>query len=315
MHELPSCNFEASLTWREILRLFPLKERWLDGDGFRLYYWTHPLYREGISTPFRDQLALEWEGTKPPSQIDFSSLIFRTGLLGNTNFLFKDVGLPVFKLPEAQGGLVNDYVNSEVALDDDIEKRFKHSARKNLRKAQEDYRLAIEINPEGVFENFYRMYLLNRRRLGVLPYPSRFFRTLFEFGGKKVVVFACRAPGEVLGYLVCYLHGNEMISGHIAYDFEQRHKRISDFLFMSAFQWGRANGFSLYRFGADNVNQTSLIESKQKLGAIVRPQWDFRLHPKPIREDRPNSPVRRLLRATPMPLFRYSGNLTKLYFG
>jgi len=40
--EVPSCTFEASLAWREILRLFPLKEQWLEGNGFRLYYWTHP---------------------------------------------------------------------------------------------------------------------------------------------------------------------------------------------------------------------------------------------------------------------------------
>lgn len=312
VHEVPSCTFEASLAWREILRLFPLKERWLDGDGFRLYYWTHPFYREAISTPFRDRLALVWEGATPPPKFDFAALAVRTGW---ADFVVKDVGALTPKLPDAQAGLVNDYVNSEVSLDGDIEKRFKYSARKNLRKAQEDYSLAIEINPEGVFENFYRMYLFNRRRLGVLPYPSRFFRALFELRGKTVVVFACRSPEEALGYLVCYLHGNEMISGHLAYNFEQRHKRISDFLFMSAFQWGRTNGFTTYRFGADNRNQASLIESKQKLGAMVRPQWDFRLRPKPISEDRPDSLVRRLLRAAPMPLFRHTGSLTKLYFG
>jgi hypothetical protein len=314
-HEAPSCTFEASLAWREVLRLFPVKERWLDGNGFRIYYWTHPLYRKAISTPFRDRLALEWEGIKPPSQIDFSQLIFQAGFLGSSNFVLKDVGSPVFKLPEARGGLVNDYINSEVILDTEIEKRFKHSALMSLYNAERKYNLSLEINPTSNFENFYQMYLFTRQRLGVLPYPSNFFRELFNLRGEKLVIFSCNSSEGILGYLLCYLHGNEMISGHTVYDFSQRHKRISDYLYLRAFQWGRANGFSVYRFGADNVNQTSLIESKQKLGAIVRPQWDFRLHPKPIKEDRPSSPVRRLLRVTPMPLFRYSGNLTKLYFG
>jgi hypothetical protein len=310
VHEVPSCTFEASLAWREILRLFPLKERWLEGDGFRLYYWTHPLYREAISTPFRDRLALVWEGAAPPSEFDFAALAVRTGC---TDFVVKDVGALIPKLPDAHAGLVNDYVNSEVSLDGNIEKRFKYSARMSLRNAQQKYNLTVGINSEGIFENFYQMYLSTRRRLGVLPYPSNFFRALFELRGETVVVLSCRSLEGTIGYLVCYLHGREMISGHLVYDFEQRHKRISDFLFMSAFQWGHANGFTTYRFGADNRNQTSLIESKQKLGAVARPQWDFRLRPKLI-EDLPDSPVRRLLRATPMPLFRHTDSMIKIYF-
>jgi len=291
-----------------------LKERWVDGNGFRLYYWTHPLYRQAISTPFRDRLALEWEGIKPPSQIDFSPLFFRAGFLGRPNFVMKDVGLPVFKLPEAQGGVVNDYINSEVILDTNIEKRFKHSALMSLYSAEKKYNLSIEVNSKSNFENFYQMYLLTRQRLGVLPYPSVFFRELFNLRGEKLIIFTCNSSEGILGYLVCYLHGNEMISGHTVYDFKQRHKRISDFLYLSAFQWGRTNGFKSYRFGADNLNQTSLIESKRKLGAIVRPQWDFHLHPKLICEDRPDSLVRRLLRATPATIFRQTGYLTNLYF-
>jgi hypothetical protein len=291
-----------------------LKERWLDGDGFRLYYWTHSLYRGSISTPFRDRLALEWEGVEPPKSFDLSGLTPLTKHLDVVDFVFKDVGLSVFKLPEDQGRLVSDYVNSEVILDSDIEKRLKHSARKNFRKAQEEYRLTLEINPKDECENFYRIYLVNRKKLGVLPYPCYFFRALFDLSDKTLIVFACRSPEGILGYLICYLHGNEMISGHMAYDFEQRHKRISDFLFISAFIWGRENGFTSYRFGADNLNQISLIESKQKLGAIIRPQWDFRMRPKQISKDRPTSPVRRLLRVAPMTLYRHSGILTKLYF-
>lgn len=311
VREVPSCTFEASQTWREILQLFPLKERWLEGDGFRLCYWEHPFYRGAVTTPFRDRLALSWDGGRPPSRIDFFALATRAGC---ADFIAKDVGAFVAQSSDDQVGLVSDYVNSEVCLDGDIEKRLKYSARKNLRKAQEDYGLVVDINPDGVLQDFYRMYLRSRQRLGVLPYPWRFFRALFELRGGAVVVFSCRSKQEILGYLVCYLHGGEMISGHLAYDFEQRHKRISDFLFMSAFQWGRSNGYVVYRFGADNRNQASLIESKQKLGAVARPQLDFRFRPQRNNKNSPDSPVRRILRAMPMPLFRYTGGLTSLYF-
>ena len=229
------------------MRLFPLKERCVEGDGFCLYYWTHPFYQGAVSTPFRDRMALTW-GDNVPSGTDIATLV--TCSVG-PNFIIKDLGVMVDTLSMGQSGLVHDYVNSEVTLDGEIEKRFKPSARKNLRKAQQEYGLTIEIDAEGVFENFYGMYLNNRRRLGVLPYPRLFFRSLFDFRGSSVVVFVCRSSKEILGFLICYLHGHEMISGHLAYDFNQRHKRISDFLFMSAFHWGYVNGFNQYRFGAE----------------------------------------------------------------
>lgn len=309
---IASCTFEASPAWRGILKQFPLKERWLDGNGFRLYYWTHPLYRSAISTPFRDRLALVWDGAALPSEFDFTSLAVQTGC---TNLVVKDVGALTAELLDDQSGMFSDYINCEVRLDGNIASRLRHSARKNFRKAWEDFDLTIEVNPEGVFENFYDMYLRTRHRLGILPYPKSFFRALFGLREDAVVIFACRSPEGPLGYLLCYMHGHEMISGHLTYIFEQRRKRISDFMFVSAFQWGQNNGFSIFRFGADNSNQVSLIQSKQKLGAIARPQWDFHLQQRSKSNDCPNSPVRRMIRSTPHSLFRSTGRLTSLYFG
>lgn len=307
-----SCTFEASSAWRKILGQFPLKERFLDGNGFRLYFWTHPLYKVAISTPFRDRLALVWDGEKPPLDFDFNSLVKSTGC---DDLLLKDVGPFLSNTPSMQPRIMNNYINCEVCLDKDIEKRLRHKGRRNIRKACEIYDLNLEINPEGIFEEFYKMHLSTRHRLGVLPYPKSFFTELFELRNDTVVIFMCRSPQGSLGFLLCYIHGIEMISGHMVYIFEQRHQRICDFLYLSAFQWGRANGFSTFRFGADNRNQVSLIKSKEKLGATHREQWDFQLKQKLNSGNQPNSLPRRLLRSTPNSIFRHMGHLTKMYFG
>lgn len=293
------------------MRLFPLKERCLEGDGYRLYYWTHLLYRTAISTPFRDRLALEWEGAVQPSGLELASLAIRTRC---SDVVFKDVGMFVSGIPGPGTGLVQEYVNCDVSLDEGLEQGFGRSARKNFRRAQEDYGLTVDVNPRDAFEDFYRLYLASRRQLGVLPYPRKFFWKLFDYIGDAVVMFRCNSPEGVLGYLICSLYGPEMISSHLAYRYEQRQKRITDFLFMNAFQWGRRNGFSTYRFGADSLDQASLLRSKLKLGGVSRPQWDYHLRPALKAEDRPDSVVRRLLRAMPMPLFRHTGKLTGLYF-
>jgi hypothetical protein len=208
----------------------------------------------------------------------------------------------------------SSYINSYVTLDSGLEGRFHSSARKNLRKAEQDYELLLAVNPSDNFESFYDLYVETRRRLGVLPYSRSFFRRLFDWRGTASVVFACRSGRTDLGYLICYLHGGEMISAHIAYDFGQRHKRIADFLFANAFRWGRANGYERYRFGADNGNQAGLIQSKVKLGAVPYEQIDFQIPVAPAAKDDPDSVARQIIRAVPRPAFGLLHVLTQGYF-
>ena len=311
MRKFQSCTFEASTAWRQLLRQFPLKERSLDGDGFRLYFWTDPLYAGAISTPFRDRIAVAWDDKSSTPDIDFTASINQFGF---DDLILKDVGSLASNSFQGDKRLVSQYVNCEVILDENIENRFKNSARWSFRKAKSNG-LRVDVNPHGIFEAFYNMHLSTRHRLGVLPYPKSFFSQLFELRHDAVVIFACNSSQGFLGFLLCYLHGPEMISGHMMYNFEMRQQRISDFLYMFAFLWGRDNGFSHFRFGADNRNQISLIKSKQKLGAIARKQWDFHLKKKVFKEDNPNSPLRRCLRSAPSSMFRHMGHATHLYFG
>jgi len=82
---------------------------------------------------------------------------------------------------------------------------------------------------------------------------------------------------------------------------------------MHAFLWGRDKGFRNYRFGGDNLDQDTLIESKLKLGAVARPQTDY-LRPAHKGINLSNPAVRGLLRHAPAALFRHASALTRLYF-
>lgn len=294
--------------WRGILRdVFRLKEHVVEFDGGAIILWGHPLHRQLISTPFRDRAALLGDDVelKPETFANFNKV--------SQSYIVKDV--PFIDGTNGEKDYAHAFINSDVALDDDIEKRLDRSARKNLRKAQQEYGLELVVNPDGVFEEFYDLYLTTRRRLGVPPYPKRMFQILFDHLGENVALFACRSPtGTNIGYLMCYLHETEMISAHIAYDFTQRDKRIADFLFFKAFTWGRSQGFSNYRFGADNKNQEGLIWSKKKLGAVPRKQFDRCNGVNESKGDDPQSAIRRILRATPRWAFQHSSLMTYLYF-
>ncbi|NNG03718.1 MAG: GNAT family N-acetyltransferase [Inquilinus sp.] len=305
-----STTFEAGEFWRSVLaRAFALRERAIAFAGAEIVLWKHPLHGRWVSTPYRDRLAIRWSGDAPVLDLD----LLARAMPGP--FLLKDVGPYLGIAPAAENrALRQQHTNADVLLDENIRERLDRSARKNLRKAGEEYGLVVDTDPVGCFEDFWNCYLATRRRLGVAPYEKRFFGLLFDGLGGPVRLFRCRRDAHTLGYLLCYVHSDEMISAHIAYDYESRRMRTADFLFLNAFFWGAANGFRTYRFGGDYNNQTSLLAAKRKLGAVTRQQYDFEEPVAALDVDDPNALVRRALRLTPMPLFRHAGLLTRLYF-
>ena len=301
------CTLEATPWWRSVMkRVFGLRERVVDLGRGELVLWRHPLYRRAISTPYRDRLGLAWEG--PPPGVD--DLV--EAVRAEEPVVLKDVG--ELETPTRVAGLRQQHTNADVVLDEDLEKRLGRAARKSVRKAREDYGLEVDVDPRACFESFWEIYLDTRRRLGVPPYSRRFFALLFDALGGPVVLFRCRLDRRALGYLICYRHEDDLVSAHLGYEYRERHLKVADYLFVTAFLWGRDDGRQRYRFGGDYNNQISLIEAKRKLGAVPRPQYDYVTKPYRIQEDRPEALVRRMLRATPPRLFRRASLLTRIYF-
>jgi hypothetical protein len=162
------------------------------------------------------------------------------------------------------------------------------------------------------FEQFYALYLQTRRRLGVLPYSRSFFRYWYDRSGDHTIILKCSDGATPLGFLLCYLHGDEMIPSLIAYAYDHRRSAITDLLHMHAFLWGRSQGYCNYRFGADDLDQTGLIDSKLKLGAVARRQLDY-VRPEPAFK-LSNLAVRAIIRRMPPLLFRHASRLTRIYF-
>lgn len=307
-------TFEASPIWRNVLRRnFPLREKVVDLGDAEVILWKHPLYSRWISTPFRDRLAIRWRGT----EFRFDEAARRRLFSHAGDIILKDCAafMPQDSLEEGSAVIVRQqHTNAEVVLDAEVERRMNRSARKNWRRATEEYGLEIELNPPVCFEEFYKLYLETRHRLGAPPYGRNMFRELFHHLGQEVVVFRCHDGNRCYGYLMCYVHEAEMISAHIGYLFEHREKRIADFLFISAFRWGVEQGLRTYRFGGDFNNQSSLIAAKKKLGAIPRRQVDLVSVARKLSVDNPNGLLRNSLRALPKPVFRQTSLLTQLYF-
>lgn len=305
-------NFEGTDFFRNILKVeFNLRETVIELDNCLVYLWKHRLYNRLISTPYRDRISLAYEVEKP-SKMDLNALY---NAVGEKTVLLKDVG-EYIKDYEGCAKIITSFVNSDVVLDNNLEMRFYHAARKNYKKAKNQYKLEVVANEIGKIDEFYSIYLKTRKRLGVLPYSKYFFKMLFDELGKKVVLFSCKLEDKNVGYLLCYIHEKEMISGHIAYIYELRNYRITDYLFINAFLWGREHNYTIYRFGSDNKEQESLIKFKEKLGAQRREQIDicFGDYKQLNLQSRKGLLLRKCISRSPNFLYKYSSVGTKLYF-
>jgi hypothetical protein len=309
-----NCTFEATPIWGTLLeREFGLKSFQLEGDGFAITLWRHPFYRRCVSSPFRDRMAVSWQGTRPSPR----DLIRTLDSAPEAEIVAKDIGW--FAAGDGASGiadphLVVRYANADVLLDADIESRIRRTTAQVLRKAQRGTPPFVTLDKGEGLDDFYRLYLQTRRRLGVLPYSRAFFRYWYDRIGEHTVAFKCADGDTPMGFLLCYLHGDEMMPSLLAYDYQHRKKAITDLLHMHAFLWGRDHGYRNYRFGGDNLEQDTLIESKLKLGAVVRRQRDYL---KPVGDhalELSNATMRRILRHTPPALFRHSSRLTRFYF-
>ncbi len=307
-------TFEATSFFREIMGSeFWVNEEIYSDKRLELIFFKHKLSKTLVSTPYRDRAAIKFHENNASIDDCFEGV---KDFLKGKSAIFKDLSVFSSLSIDVSKYCNGSYsmVNSDVALDSKLESRLHKSAVKANRRAKEVFNLSFKVDSWDI-DRFYELYLESRLRLGVLPYAKSLFRKFAQGIGKKTVVFSAEDESGPIGYLICYLHGDEMISGHLAYDYSKRLKRVTDFLFLQAFIWGRNNGFVNYRFGSDHRSQEGLITFKERLGAVVRPQYDLLFGVEETHDGAQNNRfVTSLIKHVPMRLFRHSFLGTKIYF-
>ena len=268
----------------------------------------------------RDRLAISSTSKQKLSYAELLELTKRADVLGRplllkdlANYLEPEAFEKIHELRSKKfTGFSSHFVNSYVDLSEEL--KLSHSTRKNYKRSTEYYGLNVSINRTDELEKIYKLHLDTRKRLRVAPYPKTFFKTLNERVGKNTTLFLCYQNKELLGFLICYLHKSEIISAHLGYDFNSRHKRVTDLLFLSALNWGKLNGFKLYRFGADHKSQTGLIHFKKRFGAQCFDQLDFHINSNiPVSSEKKLANIGRFIGILPDYAYKYLGEITRFY--
>lgn len=126
-------------------------------------------------------------------------------------------------------------------------------------------------------EDFYSIFLKNRKRLGVPPYSRKLFQNIYKYFIQKgsAKLFFVSKNGIRITAIIIFLLNNkayDVYSASLENAFEYR---ANDFQMYSVIKWLCENGYREYDLGADSPFQESLLNYKKKWGARTKPLYFY----------------------------------------
>lgn len=139
---------------------------------------------------------------------------------------------------------------------------------------------------ESDLQDFYRLYVITRKRFGLPPQPFIFIKNVWE-------IFS---PSKAITLLLAK-HNNKAIAGQILFKFKDRVSvefSVSDesfremspshFLFWEAIKLSYDEGYKIIDFGRTSPNNTGLMDFKRRWGTVMIDMPKF-YYPKETRKE------------------------------
>lgn len=231
--------------------------------------------RRLVAVPFRDRGGPVFDTPQA-----LAALLARANELARSNratLVLKS--LEPFPETAATAGLLryDHWVRSRMSLEaltrDSLWERIGGKNRNMVRQAQEHgLTVSCTTSQAGAAERWYPLHLQTQHRLGVPPFPARFFALMLEAlapsaGIELVEVGDGTRPCAATLLL---LHGDTCIYGYSASSPEGRRLRANDLLLFESLALAVERKFAWFDFGSDSPSQESLLFFKRKWGAEQR---------------------------------------------
>lgn len=153
--------------------------------------------------------------------------------------------------------------------------------------------------PDDV-EDFYSIFVKNRKRLGVPPYSKSLFYNIYNYFIRKgsAKLFFVSKDGTRLTAIIIFLLNKRAYDVYSASLTDAFEYRANDFQMYFVIKWLCENGYREYDLGADSPFQESLLNYKKKWGCQTKPIYYYyffnRVKDIPVRDS--DCPKYRLLR-------------------
>lgn len=153
------------------------------------------------------------------------------------------------------------------ALTDLFHKLQKDSVQRKIRRAEREGLLYTEGRSAEFVKEFYRLFLLTRRRHKVPPQPIAWFRNLLACMGEQLTIrLASHAGKGIAGILTLRFKGT-LVYKYGCSDASVHNLGAMPFLFWKTIEDAKANGFQELDLGRSDSDNVGLITFKNHLGA------------------------------------------------
>jgi len=171
----------------------------------------------------------------------------------------------------------------------------------------------------GAAERWYRLHLQTQHRLGVPPFPARFFALMLEAlaPSASIELVEVRDSAGPCAATLLLLHRDICIYGYSASSAEGRRLRANDLLLFEALALAAERKLAWFDFGSDSPSQQSLLFFKRKWGAEQQaiPVYASERIAGPDSSDARYALARGLFRAMPAALSAWIGSRLVRRFG
>lgn len=163
------------------------------------------------------------------------------------------------------------FYHHTVTLEPDVEavrRRFDANVRRRVSKAQREGVEVFRATGRGALDEFYRLHLVTRRRIGVPVQPKRFVRrfvALFEKGLGFVLI--ARFRDQTIAANVFLSFNGVLIGKYNASDPSHLSKGPNNAMLMEAIRWGCRNGYRIFDLGRTDPDNDGLRLFKCGWGA------------------------------------------------
>jgi CelD/BcsL family acetyltransferase involved in cellulose biosynthesis len=163
-----------------------------------------------------------------------------------------------------------------------VRKRFRSNVRNIINKAHREGVVVVRDTSREALDDFYRLHLLTRRRLGVPTQPKRFirrFEDLFDQG----LGFVLRAQLEdrTIASAVFLTFNETVLYKYSASDPAFMRKNGNYALLMDAIRWGCENGYRRFDMGRTDFETEGLRAFKRGWGTTEQTLSYTRLSTRP----------------------------------
>lgn len=168
----------------------------------------------------------------------------------------------------------HSYCFHELDLGPSVEQLFygthPNCIRRKVRRAErEGLKYEVGRSPE-LLDAFYRLLLITRKRLRILPQPRSWFQNLLDCMGENLQIRVARKDGRPIASILTLKHRRSVVYKYGCSN-EKMHKLGGmPFLFWKLIIESKAEGAETLDFGRSDLENEGLIRFKSEFGARVR---------------------------------------------